>query len=959
MRLRTFGLLALTATAGLTGTSDALIRPKDADAPFVAANRAPRTHRATAFARAAQLSQLSKSGLPGFHAIWDRDTDVPLRVWGKGPLAVGAVASPAIAEAAARRFLAAHLAVLAPGAGAADFELVSNTLSRRGDVRSVGFQQRAGGLRVLGGAIGFAFKGDRLAMISSTALPDVAIPAPASLARRAAGRPDAAARAAAWLAADGFSVTAAPKARAAAKSQPELLVLPIVRPRTGAGVDVSYRVVEQVTVQSIRGPGLWQVWVDADDGAPVARRSELRYATGTVRFDVSERHPMGPRKALPSIFATHTLDGTASTSTVDGTLTWNGNGPASVATGLAGTYARITNEAGATATASLTLPAGQSVTWSMANNEQGDAQLTSFIYANLVKQFARTRLDPSLPWLGEQLPVHVNEDGTCNAYSTGDDIHFFRADAQCQNTGRMADVVYHEFGHSLHDHAIIPGVGQFDGALSEGVSDVLASLITNDHGMGRGFFFDNDALRDLNPPGREKKWPDDVTGEVHDDGEIIGGTLWDLRAALEAKLGATAGYEKMLDLFYAILQRATDIPSTYTEVLLADDDDGDLSNGTPNQCVINQVFGAHGLADPAIAGGLSAPVRDGFQISVAMPTSSGACPGPTIASAVVRWKVRGAGAPAAVALAPSGARYVGAIPTQPAGTVVQYQVQVTLSDGSSVAYPNNPADPLYEFYVGPVEVVRCFNFEAGFNGWTHGATPAARDEWEAGAPAGLGGDPKAAYAGTGVLGMDLRADGAYSSSVTTFAESPEIDLGGHTAVRLQYRRWLGVEDGFYDKARVLVNGAPVWSNFASPTDPQASGVNHVDKEWRFADVDLAQHAASGKLKLRFELESDAGLEFAGWTLDDVCVMSTAAPAPAPACGNGTVDAGEACDDGNATDGDGCSASCTEEPGGGDDDGAGGEEPGGCCSTGSRPAGALTLSGLVLGLALRRRRRRRR
>jgi cysteine-rich repeat protein len=35
--------------------------------------------------------------------------------------------------------------------------------------------------------------------------------------------------------------------------------------------------------------------------------------------------------------------------------------------------------------------------------------------------------------------------------------------------------------------------------------------------------------------------------------------------------------------------------------------------------------------------------------------------------------------------------------------------------------------------------------------------------------------------------------------------------------------------------------------------------------------------------------------------------------PAPACGDGTVDAGEDCDDGNTTSGDGCSATCENEP----------------------------------------------
>lgn len=37
------------------------------------------------------------------------------------------------------------------------------------------------------------------------------------------------------------------------------------------------------------------------------------------------------------------------------------------------------------------------------------------------------------------------------------------------------------------------------------------------------------------------------------------------------------------------------------------------------------------------------------------------------------------------------------------------------------------------------------------------------------------------------------------------------------------------------------------------------------------------------------------------------------PPPAPVCGNGRLETGEACDDGNTTDGDGCSATCTVEP----------------------------------------------
>ena len=45
--------------------------------------------------------------------------------------------------------------------------------------------------------------------------------------------------------------------------------------------------------------------------------------------------------------------------------------------------------------------------------------------------------------------VRVNIDDECNAFSDGTSINFFRESDMCSNTGTIADVVYHEFGHSL------------------------------------------------------------------------------------------------------------------------------------------------------------------------------------------------------------------------------------------------------------------------------------------------------------------------------------------------------------------------------------------------------------------------------------------------------------------------------------------------------------------------------
>src|SRR5439155_20744342 len=121
---------------------------------------------------------------------------------------------------------------------------------------------------------------------------------------------------------------------------------------------------------------------------------------------------------------------------------------------------------------------------------------------------------------------------------------------------------------SVHFNSIIPGQGQFDGSLSEGLADTMCVSITGDSGMGRGFFFTNAPLRDVNPTVK-KKWPQDADGEVHDEGEIIGESLWDTRVALQNKLGTAAGYTQFLKIYYGIMQRSSDIPSSYAEALAA------------------------------------------------------------------------------------------------------------------------------------------------------------------------------------------------------------------------------------------------------------------------------------------------------------------------------------------------------------------------------------------------------
>lgn len=935
MRLRTIGLAAALSTA-LFQTSSAVVRPKGADQSVVATGKAPRMHRDTAWSRASQLAAV---GLPGWTALWDRDTNIPVRLFGPAPFFAGAMQDGAIAETAARQFLAQHIALLAPGSRISDFVVVSNQVAGADGVRSLGFQQLSGGVKVLGGAVSFSFKNDRMIMVGSTALPGVSVAA-LPPTRVDAGR--LASSATSWLASAGFSV-------AVTQTSADRVIVPIIHPRGAQGPDIEYRLAEQLVVESTADEGRWNVWLDAATASPILRKSMVQWASGTILYNVPDRHPSSTRSPKPAARARHTIDGVVTLAELDGTVTWAGTSAATVAPGLTGPSVAISNKAGALAADSLTLAVAGTLTWDKTTDEFGDAQLASFVFASQAKAFVHDNLDANLAWADTSLlPVNVNINQTCNANYNGSSINFYRATTnlsgtQCQNTGRIADVVYHEFGHSVHHHAVIDGVGQVDPGVGEGMADVLAALITRDHGMGRGFFMNDQPLRDLDSA-TTLRYPDDITGEEHNDGEIVGQAFWDMKKELIAKLGAEPAELQARKLYYGIIQRSVDIPTTYVEALVSDDDDGDLSNGTPNMCAINAGYGAHGLANAASALGLSPPTREDFTVSLTANPPSGAatCPGAaSVTKAAIEWKKRG-GTMSSIDLAVADTTYSGKIPTQPEGTIVQYKVVVTLSDGSSISYPNNAADPFYEFYVGEVTKLWCADFETGAGDWTHGALPANRDEWQVGPPQGLGGDPKNAFGGTSVFGTDLMGDGLYRGNITSWAESPEIDLAGHTDVRLQYQRWLGIEDGFFDNARILVNGTKLWENFAS-AEETANGVDHLDKEWRFQDVDLAAQSATGKVKLRFELDSDQGLSYGGWTMDDVCVV---AGAKAPTCGNGTLDEGETCDDGNIDDGDGCSPTC----------GLPGEDETGCCSVGATPGGAALLSLFTIGMLIRRRRR---
>jgi MYXO-CTERM domain-containing protein len=932
--LRRLSVLALALPAVLIARDAAAVRTPDylAERPLeVAAGEPARLvrmtqTRPTAAGAAAWKAFTTAHG--SWQGLWDASTGVPARIWGEGIAAPGANTDPAAAEAAAWRILDAQLGLLAPGTKRAHWQLAADVVhGKTGDLRTVSFTQSIDGAPVVGGAISVLFKRDRAIVLATAALP-----------ARLVADDVARAEATAWIA---RLYGATPTVRGLGGA----VVLPIVRDGMAA---VDYRVARVVTVDLVSPRARWDVYVDAATGAPIARRQLLSFSGGTLTYETALRHPGAARQAFPAVRASVTANGSPVVTDDAGGFTVAGTGPTSVLATVTGPRARVSDDGAPGATTTLAVPADGTGAWAAATDERLDAQLTGFIHANRMKSFAATALNPGLAWLNTQMIVTVNEGGDCNAYSDGTDINFLQAGSGCENTGRLPDVVYHEFGHALHHQSIIPGAGDFDTAMSEGVSDYLAATTVDDAGMGRGFFRGTDAaLRDLDPDGGEYYWPLHISPDPHETGLIIAGALWDLRTAMIARYGATLGKERADDLYYATLRRADDIPTTYPEVLAADDDDGNLANGTPNRCLIDAAFGPHGLVDGTNTFGVGLPVRDGAAVSLAV-TAVGGCAAPELGNVALVWR-RAGGADAGIPMVRTGDTWTANIPTQPDGTAVEYRVIATMASGAMLRFPDNPGDPYYRYYVGPLTPIYCTDFESDpfAAGWTHSASSAVDDwQWSTANGTTANGDPVTAASGDRLVGTDLRSDGLYPRNATETLLSPPIDTRGYTGVRLQFKRWLTVEDGFYDKATIEADGAEVWRNFAT-NNPDAN-THSLDRAWKAEDLDVAAAAADGTLRIGFKLQSDEGLQFGGWNVDDFCVLA-AGVAPAPVCGNGTAETGESCDDGNTAAGDGCSELCELEV-------AVDDPSGGCCSTGSDPRGAALLGLASAALLVRRRRR---
>lgn len=410
------------------------------------------------------------------------------------------------------------------------------------------------------------------------------------------------------------------------------------------GRGIGFRLARRFVVRVSGERGTWVGKVDAVTGDVIAFYDDDKYAQVKggiypVASDGDCAKGGCERDAFPMPYAELTVNGGPTTANDAGIFECTGG---NAVTALVGPYVRINDNCGAVNESVacdedldlMSGPAGLTNCSVNAGESAGNthASRTGFYTVNRIKEKGRAWL-PSNAWLANQVRVNVNVNSTCNASWNGQ-LNMYRAGNGCRNTAETAGVLNHEFGHGFDQN----DGGGYDNP-SEGYADAVAILSDRASCVGRGFYESGtcsgygDAclactgIRDMDWDARVSHTPATPANfiqprcgsgggacgrEVHCEAYPPGEAVYDLAARdlPAAGLDPSSAWQLAERLFYKSRQGSGGniyncaLPNSdgcnangwYNTMRVADDDDGNLSNGTPHAAAIFAAFNRHAIA---------------------------------------------------------------------------------------------------------------------------------------------------------------------------------------------------------------------------------------------------------------------------------------------------------------------------------------------------------------------------
>jgi hypothetical protein len=270
--------------------------------------------------------------------------------------------------------------------------------------------------------------------------------------------------------------------------------LKLIALRSGGvfGAGYSSALVWRVALRVGDEPETWEAQIDAHTGAVRSFTDINAYAQakgGVYPVSNDQAPPDGVEQAgWPMPYADIAIGASSQTSNASGSFACAPNGSVATTT-LSGPYVRVVDACGpvsesVTCDNDLDLESGEGTDCVVpAGSSAGNthAARTGFYHLNRIAEHGRSWL-PSRSWLGQQLTDRVNLNGTCNAFWDGESVSFLKSGDGCNNTGEIAGIFLHEWGHGLDDN----DGGGTDNP-SEAYADITAFMSTHVSCIGRGF----------------------------------------------------------------------------------------------------------------------------------------------------------------------------------------------------------------------------------------------------------------------------------------------------------------------------------------------------------------------------------------------------------------------------------------------------------------------------------------
>jgi len=685
--------------------------------------------------------------------------------------------------------------------------------------------------------------------------------------------------------------------------QDELKILPI--PKQGK---YEYHLVYVVHFKTKieAGPAHYICYVDANDAALLMRKNEVMYeappAISSVSGDLYTTHPYNPASVekLKYLKAKNPATGinyyTDSFGDVNIPLA-NGT---QIRYKLEGLYADVETN-GSTPDIYVNISASNTILFD--NSNSTIQERTAYWSVNEMHNHLKS-VFPSFTGLDYALKTNVDEFGTCNAFFAGTSINFYEEGLAangtdyCEATGKIVDVVYHEYGHAINSNRYNSGSGMWNGALNEGFADVWAFTITLDPILGIGFYQNNPAKYVRRFDINKKVYPQDLVGEVHADGEIIAGAFWDTYLNL-------GDMQQTIDLFKYTFDSGVDGPDgdegiVFTDILLevlyADDNDGNLVNGTPNDIAIIQAFATHGITllwnavinhtpIALVNANSNIGISANIQLTYAWALGNANCS--YRLNTDTNW--------VAAAMIQSGTNFSVQLPAQAGGTIIAYYISLEDNFGmqagvtpfsahkSPICFANVPYFTLVGYELQQEED---FDFNVGNWQTSDPADNATTGLWDIGNPLGSYSSP--GNPTTIVQAEDQHTSGGSNCAYTGNASSTSASIGendvdgGHTTLY----------SPFYDMTDYINPAFSYWRWFTNNTgaEPNADwwqvaitddGINWVtvennltsDKSWRrfaFRAKDYVS-LTSNQVQLRFIASDSTNGALSGGSLVEAAV----------------------------------------------------------------------------------------